>query len=234
MKLLFVLGAAVAGLMGLASTARAQGSQPAAKPAEGQPAATTAPAQSTEKTVYVLMKTSMGDLTLELNHEKAPVSVDNFLGYADKKFYDGTIFHRVIDGFMIQGGGFTPDLTQKKPPNKPIKNEWQNGLKNTRGSVAMARIGGAADSATSQFFINVKDNDNLDKPLDGAGYAVFGKVVDGLDVVDKIRAVKTSVKNAPQMGPMRDVPVETVTITEVRRLTPKEVESLQTKTGAKK
>ena len=222
MKLSLVMGAALlVGLVSLAATARAQ----ADKPAPAQPAA---PAPQTENTVYVLMKTSMGDITLELNREKAPISVDNFLAYTDKKFYDNTVFHRVIPGFMIQGGGFTPDMAQKKDTMKGIKNEWQNGLKNTKGTVAMARLGGQADSATCQFFINVANNDFLDSPRDGAGYAVFGRVVDGNDAVEKIRTAKTAARSTPQ-GPMQDVPVEPVVIKEVRRMTPDEVTALKAK-----
>ena len=160
----------------------------------------------------VLIKTSMGDITLELDQEKAPKSVENFLAYADSGFYDGTVFHRVIEGFMIQGGGLTPDL-QKKTTRDPIENEAKNGLKNKRGTIAMARTN-APHSATSQFFINHRDNDNLDYPsFDGWGYAVFGKVVGGMDVVDDIAAVDTTVKAG-----RRDVPSETIEIQSVRRL----------------
>lgn len=163
---------------------------------------------------YALMKTSLGDIVLELNQEKAPISVENFLRYADGRFYHGTIFHRVISTFMIQGGGFTPDMT-KKPTEDPIKNEWQNGLKNVRGSVAMARLGGRPDSATSQFFVNVVDNSRLDRPQpDGAAYAVFGRVIAGMDVVDAIRVIPTGVR-----ARMQDVPQETVEILEVRQIT---------------
>jgi peptidyl-prolyl cis-trans isomerase A (cyclophilin A) len=160
---------------------------------------------------YVRMSTSMGDIVLELNAEKAPVSVKNFLSYTDKGHYDGTIFHRVIDGFMIQGGGFNPDMSEKQV-DPPIANEWRNGLKNKRGTVAMARTQ-VADSATSQFFINVNDNAFLDQPRDGAAYAVFGQVVDGMDVVDKIKGVKTSTKGANQ-----NVPDEPVIIKGVKRM----------------
>jgi len=175
------------------------------------------PTKQEDKIVQVRMTTSMGEIVLELNETKAPVSVKNFLSYVDKKYYDGTIFHRVIDGFMIQGGGFTPDMKQKKTDPK-IKNEWQNGLKNNKYTIAMARVGGDADSATSQFFINVADNSNLDRPQgDGAAYAVFGKVLSGQDVVDKIKAVKTNGK-MPAPGQMADVPVEAVTIVKVERM----------------
>ncbi|MCB1788282.1 MAG: peptidyl-prolyl cis-trans isomerase [Gammaproteobacteria bacterium] len=160
----------------------------------------------------VLMKTSKGDITLELDAEKAPKTVENFLTYVDDGFYDGTIFHRVISGFMIQGGGMLPDM-EKKPTREPVENEAKNGLRNARGSIAMARTN-APHSATAQFFINHKDNTNLDYPsFDGWGYAVFGKVVDGMDVVDAIADVPTGTRAGH-----RDVPKETVTIESVTRL----------------
>jgi cyclophilin family peptidyl-prolyl cis-trans isomerase len=185
-----------------------------------------APAQDqTEETikkgdelVRVLMKTSLGDIVIDLNQTKAPISTDNFLRYVDEGFYEGTIFHRVIDGFMIQGGGFTAEI-EKKETHEPIKNEWENGLKNKRGSIAMARTP-QPNSATSQFYINVVDNPFLDKPSGGAAYAVFGEVVEGMDVVDKIKAVKTSVHKSG----MRDVPVEPVVIQEVVRVEKKDAE----------
>ena len=159
----------------------------------------------------VLMDTSMGKIKIELYAKEAPVSVKNFLDYVNKGFYGGTIFHRVINGFMIQGGGFTTDF-QQKPTNAPIKNEAGNGLKNDRGTVAMARTG-APDSATSQFFINVVNNDGLNRPRpDGFGYAVFGKVVDGMDVVDKIKAVKTGVKMGMPDVPETPVVIKSVTV----------------------
>jgi cyclophilin family peptidyl-prolyl cis-trans isomerase len=162
--------------------------------------------------VNVLMKTSMGDIRLELYPDKAPVTVQNFLDYANSGFYDGTIFHRVISHFMIQGGGFTPDM-QKKPTREPIVNEGNNGLSNRRGSIAMARLP-QPDSATAQFFINVQNNMNLDyKDERNPGYAVFGQVTEGLDVVDDIRFVKTT-----RAGPYSDVQAEPVIIEEVRVL----------------
>ncbi|MBL8747281.1 MAG: peptidylprolyl isomerase [Phycisphaerae bacterium] len=161
---------------------------------------------------YVRMSTTMGDIVLELNREKAPLSVENFLRYADKGHYDGTIFHRVIDGFMIQGGGYTADFVQKTT-DAPIKNEWKNGLKNLRGTIAMARTA-VHDSATSQFFINVVDNAGLDEPRDGAAYAVFGSVLVGMDVVDKIKGVKTQAKDAA----FQNLPVDPVSITSVKRV----------------
>ncbi len=179
-----------------------------------------------EPIAYALITTSMGDILIELNGLKAPITVANFLSYADKGFYDGTIFHRVMANFMIQGGGMTPELT-KKTTDPPIKNEWRNGLKNTRGSIAMARLGGRPDSATSKFFINVKDNANLDRPNDGAAYAVFGKVVAGMDVVEKIRTVDTGMK----MG-SRDVPIETIVIEKVRQIS-KEDASKRIKAASK-
>ncbi|MBM3319210.1 MAG: peptidyl-prolyl cis-trans isomerase [Candidatus Eisenbacteria bacterium] len=162
----------------------------------------------------VLMKTTLGDIRIELFADKAPITVENFLSYADEKFYDGTIFHRVIESFVIQGGGFTKDLARK--PTKPaVKNEADNGLSNTRGTIAMARLP-EPHSATSQFFINVQDNTNLDH-FDGEarfGYCVFGRVVEGMDVVDKIRAVKTGA-----MGQLpKDVPLDPIEILSVRRV----------------
>ena len=142
------------------------------------------------KNTTVLMETTLGKVKIELYADKAPVSVKNFLDYANSGFYNGTIFHRVIPGFMIQGGGFTPDRKQKET-RAPIKNEADNGLKNDRGTIAMARTANP-DSATAQFFINVVNNDGLNRPSpDGHGYAVFGKVVEGMDVVDKIAATPT-------------------------------------------
>ena len=154
----------------------------------------------------VVLTTNHGAITLELDVEKAPKSVENFVNYVKSGHYDGTIVHRVIDGFMIQGGGFEPDMKQK-PTNDPIDNEAENGLKNDRYTIAMARTSDP-HSATAQFFINVGDNDFLNYPgSDGWGYAVFGKVSEGEDVVDAIRAVKTGRKSM-----FSDVPVETVVI----------------------
>ena len=155
----------------------------------------------------VSLETSMGVIVLELDAEKAPVTVANFLQYVRDGHYDGTIFHRVISNFMIQGGGFTPNM-QQKPTRAPIPLESRNGLRNTTGTIAMARTQ-APDSATAQFFINVKDNDFLDQAnsRDGHGYTVFGRVVSGMDVVEKIRTVPTS-----RRGMHSDVPVTPVTI----------------------
>jgi len=169
-------------------------------------------AQTPAAATKVLMKTSKGDITIELNAAKAPGTVKNFLSYVKDKFYDGTIFHRVIPNFMIQGGGMTPEMSEKlsKPP---IKNEAANGLKNVRGSIAMARTG-IVDSATCQFFINLKDNSFLDhrgETPDGFGYCVFGKVVAGMDVVDAIAKVKTVTKRGHE-----NVPLEPITIISVQ------------------
>jgi peptidyl-prolyl cis-trans isomerase A (cyclophilin A) len=160
--------------------------------------------------VYVEMETSEGDILIELNHAKAPVTVENFLR-------DGTVFHRVIGNFMIQGGGFT-EKGVKKETRDPIVNEWRNGLTNRRGTIAMARLGNRPDSATSQFFINVKDNPALDQPRDGAAYAVFGEVIEGMDVVDAIRNVETRTRNTPTGQSMGDWPVDEVVIENVRRI----------------
>ncbi len=173
-----------------------------AKEAEKPTAATTA------KAPKVRLKTTQGDIVLELNAEKAPVTVENFLSYVKKKQYDGTVFHRVINGFMIQGGGFTQEgnVLTEKATGKGIINEGKNGLSNARGTIAMARTSDP-NSATAQFFINVSDNLALNYPSNG-GYAVFGKVVEGMDVVDKIKAVKT--RADARLG--GDVPVEAITI----------------------
>ena len=166
-----------------------------------------APAQAQDAAApKVKLATSMGDIVVQLDPAKAPKTVDNFLSYVKDKHYDGTVFHRVINGFMIQGGGFTPDM-QQKPTKPPIALEANNGLKNDNYTIAMARTGNP-DSATSQFFINVKDNAMLNATSEGNGYAVFGKVIAGTDVVDKIKGVATSNK-----GPHQNVPTTPVTIT---------------------
>lgn len=155
----------------------------------------------------VVMETSQGTMTIELDEEKAPLTTANFLKYVDEGFYNGTIFHRVISNFMIQGGGFEPGMKEKKKTKPPIKNESPNGLSNTTGSIAMARLPDP-DSATAQFYINVQDN----LSLDGARYCVFGKVVEGLDVAEKIKKVPTGMKSGH-----KDVPVTDVVINTVRR-----------------
>ena len=167
----------------------------------------------TQEQPMVILKTTLGDITIKLFPDKAPITVANFLAYVDSGHYNGTIFHRVIDGFMIQGGGFNRYMLQK-PTQAPIQNEAANGLQNKRGTIAMARTS-VVDSATSQFFINVVDNAFLDfKSPDprGFGYCVFGEVVSGMDVVDQIKAVRTGVKNG-----MSDVPLQTVEILSAER-----------------
>lgn len=165
--------------------------------------------------VTVRMETTAGTIVLELDGNKAPDTVANFVAYARAGFYDGTIFHRVIPGFMIQGGGFTPDM-QQKPANAPIKNEADNGLKNATGTIAMARTNDP-NSATAQFFINVKDNTFLNHSAptpQGWGYAVFGKVVDGMDAVRSIEKVSTGNKGGHQDVPLEEVVINKVTVEE--------------------
>ena len=153
----------------------------------------------------VLFSTNQGDIKVKLNRAEAPITVENFIGYVNDGFYNGVVFHRVIPNFMIQTGGFTPDMKQKTP-KAPIKNEANNGLRNSRGTLSMARTS-EVDSATSQFFINVNDNKFLDNGERDFGYAVFGEVIDGMDVVDKIAAVQTGT-----VGQFRDVPQEPIVI----------------------
>ncbi|MBC7625551.1 MAG: peptidyl-prolyl cis-trans isomerase [Aeromicrobium sp.] len=213
-----VLAVSISAALSVANAQTPTPAQNVAPAASGKPApAKPAPKKAAEKAktsfckpetkgtpVKVKLTTSMGAITLELDQEKAPISVENFIKYVESGHYAGTIFHRIIDGFMVQGGGMTKDM-QQKPNNPPIKNESTNGLKNDLYTVAMARTG-VRDSATSQFFINVKNNDFLNysgETQQGFGYAVFGKVIDGTDVVDKMKAVKT------RQG---DVPVEPIVI----------------------
>ena len=182
--------AAALATLTLASTTRAEGKNP-----------------------MVLMSTSLGDVKIELDAEKAPVTVQNFLAYVNDKFYDGTVFHRVIPNFMIQGGGFDAAM-QQKPTKAPIKNEAGNGLKNLTGTLAMARTN-VVDSATAQFFINVKDNAFLDHKNEtpaGFGYAVFGKVVAGMDVVRKIEQVQTATKGGHENVPVEPVVIKSITV----------------------
>ena len=160
----------------------------------------------------IRFETTLGDFTIEFFEKEAPLSVANFLRYIDDGFFDGTIFHRIVPGFVIQGGGFTEDMTQKRT-QPPVKNEADNGLKNQRGTLSMARTNDI-NSATSQFFVNLKDNDFLDHSRANFGYAVFARVTDGMDVVDKIAAVKTG----RQRG-FDDVPVAPVTMKNVKRIT---------------
>ncbi|CAM3334827.1 MULTISPECIES: peptidylprolyl isomerase A [Yersinia] len=164
-----------------------------------------APAASAAAAPHVLLTTSAGNIELALDNQKAPVSTQNFVNYVNSGYYNNTVFHRVIPGFMVQGGGFTADL-QQKATNPPIKNEADNGLRNLRGTISMARTADK-DSATSQFFLNVADNAFLDHGQRDFGYAVFGKVVKGMDVVDKISQVQTE-----NIGPYQNVPVKPITI----------------------
>ena len=162
---------------------------------------------------YVMMTTTVGPITIELDADSAPKTVENFLSYVAGGFYDGTIFHRVIDNFMIQGGGFTADMEQKST-QAPIENEANNGLTNQRGTIAMARTQDP-HSATAQFFINVQDNDFLNhtgENMQGWGYAVFGKVTDGEDVLDKIRGVQTGSQAGHQDVPVEPIIIESVAI----------------------
>ncbi len=216
----FLATVALTALLLPALVAVAQDTKPSTQPSEG------ASSKPEGKLVYALINTTKGDILLELNNEKAPITVANFVQYANDGFYDGTIFHRVIDDFMIQGGGLTADM-QKKQTRGGIKNEWKNGLSNMRGTVAMARLGGQPDSATAQFFINVADNTFLDQARDGAAYAVFGRVVGGMDTVDKIRGVETGYKAGRQ-----DVPIETITIEKVKIVPADEAKKHMDKEGA--
>ncbi len=161
----------------------------------------------------VLVSTSKGDIKIELDQARAPITVENFLKYVEEKHYDGTIFHRVIPNFMVQGGGFNKDLEQKKT-GAPIKNEADNGLENKTGTIAMARTSDP-HSATAQFFINVEDNgflDHKDESVRGWGYAVFGKVIEGMDVLEKIENVKTTVRGAHQNVPVEPVVIESIRV----------------------
>ncbi len=163
----------------------------------------------------IKLRTNMGDITIELDEEKAPITCENFKQYVRDGFYDGTIFHRVIDGFMIQGGGFEPGMVQK-PTREPIQNEANNGLSNSAYTIAMARTPDP-HSASAQFFINVKDNAFLDfksETMDGWGYAVFGRVVDGMDVVDEIKQVATTFRGGHQDVPVEDIIIEKAEIIE--------------------
>lgn len=197
--------------LALASMALAQ-EAPHAPASASAPASGAAPA-------YVKMTTSKGDIVIELDRAKAPVTVENFLKYVKKGQYDGTVFHRVIKDFMIQGGGFDKEMNEK-PTEAPIKNEATNGLSNRRGTIAMARTNDP-NSATAQFFINVVDNGMLDARPGSAGYAVFGKVIRGMEVCDAIRAVPTGRKMANTRGgssPFPDVPMEAVEIVKVMEM----------------
>ncbi len=167
-------------------------------------------AKNSKDNVMVVISTNYGDITVELFPEKAPLTVENFLSYVREGFYENTIFHRVIPGFVIQGGGLTLDM-KPKPTKPPIKNEADNGLKNERGTIAMARTS-EVDSAMSQFYINLSDNTFLDHNEKNFGYAVFGKVVKGMDVVEKIASVKTHTKGFYQNVPVEPVIINKITI----------------------
>ena len=170
------------------------------------------PAMAAKGDPHVLLTTSAGNIELELNSQKAPISVDNFLKYVNSGFYNNTTFHRVIPGFMVQGGGFTADMKQKRATHPAVVNEARGGLANKRGTIAMARTN-EPHSATCQWFVNTVDNDFLDarNAQDGWGYTVFGRVTRGMDVIDKISAVRTGSRRG-----MSDVPVETITILSAR------------------
>lgn len=198
----------------------AQGAPPAppaplspSTPADPAPEAVALEKEAPKALPVVVIETSLGTIKAELFEDKAPISVKNFLNYVDKGFYDGLIFHRVIKGFMVQGGGFSESMQQKQT-DAPIKNEAQAEVPNKRGTLAMARTG-VVDSATAQFFVNLVDNTFLDhknKTPQGFGYAVFGQVTEGMDVVDKIAAVQTGTS-----GPFSDVPTEAVIIKSIKR-----------------
>ena len=201
----------IAAAIGIFAAASLSADTPKADAAEAK-----ADPKGVQAVTEIIIDTSMGTMKAELYPDKAPETVKNFLAYVDDSFYDGTIFHRVIKNFMIQGGGFTPDMKQKAT-RAPVRNEAKNGLKNDRGTLAMARTQ-VIDSATSQFFINHKDNDFLNFRAPNVrdfGYCVFGKVTEGLEVLDAIAGVKTG-----QVGFYGDVPVETVKIVSIRRAEP--------------
>ncbi len=194
--------------------------------ANNSPGGASESTSSDAKLPRVIVHTNHGDITIELDAEKAPLTVDNFLDYVDRGHYDGTIFHQVVAGYVILGGGYTEDL-QERPASAPIRNEADNGLKNTRGTVAMARRPDAADSSTCQFFINLRDNPHLDysgRTPEEYGYCVFGRVVQGMDVVDRIAKVQVEDRQVPsaEAGQPPEVfelvPVQTVRIESVRRL----------------
>jgi cyclophilin family peptidyl-prolyl cis-trans isomerase len=218
MKRLMLLGMAIV-VAGCAQQPTGKGPETAPRTEKGPVGRAYQPPEPVNpKDPVILIDTSMGPIKVELFDDKAPITVKNFLSYVDDKFYDGTIFHRVMGrensgrDFMIQGGGFEPSMKQKKP-NAPIKNEADNGLSNRRGTLAMARTNDP-DSATSQFFISVADNrKSLDRSPGNFGYAVFGQVLEGMDVVDRIKAVRTGPR-----GGHGDVPLEDVMIKSVRRV----------------
>ena len=209
----------------IASLASAQGTPPAAPTAPAAPAAKAPTASASME--YAVMRTNKGDIVIELDRAKAPITVENFAGYIKEGFFDGTVFHRVVPNFVIQGGGFTAAGEQKKT-KAPISNEWQNGLKNKRGTLSMARTNDP-NSASSQFFISLKDNDMLDQPISGgAGYAVFGSVISGMDIVDAIARARTTVRFG-----MRDWPVEDVSVTKAEMISKADADKLVAEATAK-
>jgi cyclophilin family peptidyl-prolyl cis-trans isomerase len=210
--------------LSLSPLAFAQAEQPAAPAAQTAPAKEPAPVAAME---YAVIKTTKGDIVVELDRAKAPITVENFVTYIKDGFFDGTVFHRIVPGFVIQGGGFTPKGEQKKT-RAPIANEWQNGLKNKRGTLSMARTNDP-NSASSQFFISLKDNDMLDQPISGgAGYAVFGRVIVGMEIVDGIGRSPTTVRNG-----MREWPVEDATVAKAEMISMDEADKLVADAKAK-
>jgi peptidyl-prolyl cis-trans isomerase A (cyclophilin A) len=198
----------------LLTLAQAAAPAPAAPaPAAPQPPPGTRPGHTGPYVAFEVAqgRTVLGTITLALDSQKAPLSVENFMAYVRSGHYEGTTFHRVMPGFMVQGGGYTPEM-EEKPTRPPIQNEAKNGLRNSRGTVAMARLDNP-NSATSQFFVNLRDNHRLDFGISGAGYAVFGEVVEGMDVVDRIAMIPTTTR-----GPHENVPQTSVVIRRVREV----------------
>jgi len=207
----------LAALVLMLAQASTTGALPAPAPKDAVPAPTPQPTPAGPLVALdiVLGRNPLGTITVALDPQKAPLSVENFLGYVRSGHYDGTVFHRVMAGFMIQGGGYTSEL-EEKPTGPPIRNEARNGLRNSRGTIAMARLNDP-NSATSEFYINLRDNHRLDFGIGGAGYAVFGRVIEGMDVVDKIAQLPTT-----RRGQHEDVPQTTVLIRRARELKPGE------------
>lgn len=215
-----VAAAALVTSLALGTLAFAQNGAPAATPPVA-PAAAPAKAPATAAAMeYAIFHTNKGDIVIELDHAKAPISAANFARYITDGFYDGTVFHRVMAGFVIQGGGFDEAGVQKKTKD-PISNEWQNGLKNNRGTLSMARTADP-NSATSQFFVNLKDNAALDMARGGAAYAVFGKVIAGMEVVDVIAAVKCFPKGLREVSS----PVEAIVVSKAEIITKEAADKL--------
>jgi cyclophilin family peptidyl-prolyl cis-trans isomerase len=208
-----------ASIAALAHAVPQDGAAPSAPAAPAAPAQAPAPAPAPAGIAFVKLSTSKGDMLLELDAVKAPISVDNFMKYVKAGFYDGTVVHRIVPGFVVQGGGFDQAMVQKQT-NPPIKNEWRNGLKNAKGTISMARLP-SPDTATSQFFLNLKDNAALDG-ANGPGYAVFGKIVVGIDVLDAMGAAPTTSKEVTDQAGRKqvfsDVPVEAIVLTKATEL----------------